>query len=693
MKAFENKDQNKIVQQTKDSIDLVSLDPSQFHNIYNNAVNSGLLSEDKLREIKNYALEKIESNIGTGFSAVLGKTLMTKSDDHLNSEFEAIGDAKFQEAIDMYKEQIAKAKNAKDLINIKRQFNAELWALKKDLKKAAREADSEMYISLLQYHEGQALAAMNELDSQVVDKLADENFAKRHIVQIKVLNSKGELKPNNHLYEVEDIDPITGEFSLIQLDPYGGPSGYRTKKPRSEVYDFQNMKGNHADYGTSQELFEEDYILSMYMHNLNKEDEVNADNVIPNIYWIQSDIETLIDELEGANDREKDAAMFRFANKFNPSDIGKRGPRAEAFAVAKAVIKAVEKGSKISDEFKQRLVAQIHQAALEGTTQKVANNRVRNFIYDNMDSKENLNKKIRFRVNKTASVNANEQLENHLVSDNALAKDKMRVGLMHAKYTRKTDGSPYIGIHNQMNIDVALEVNLGTEEKPMWVSVGNPRNPRAYRKISGDEKTESVYNPATAYEAYYNAENEQEAKEILNEFNKLYSLQGQGWIDSAALSRMADAFENQTKFFEMMESIYDSMPGDEDVIIEGSDLDDLMTIVPTAGALDFNPKVDPKNPITGEDLATTSPEFVNIAPYSGGKSARQRRKAAAKPTMKPLIIDTVGIDKEESYTNAKSVLGNFSKEDLKRAGLGDNPLDALTSLIPKRDGKHIKSRY
>jgi hypothetical protein len=282
------------------------------------------------------------------------------------------------------------------------------------------------------------------------------------------MNNAGDIKPNNSLFEVEGYDAETDEYSLIELDEYGGPSGYSTKRLSTEIYDFQNMKADHADYGTSQELFEDDYILSMYVHNLNQEgmEGVNEDNVVPHLNSIEVEINLLKIAIERAkgNDAEITAAKFRFANKFTPSDVKKSGPRSEAFRVANAVIKA--KGS-IDDGYRATLAAQIHKAALYGTTQKVANDRIRKFIYDNLDNKKNLNEKIRFKINKTASVNVNQQLENQLVSDNATANDKLRVGLMHAKYTRKTDGSDYIGIHNQMNIDIALEVNLGTENAPI----------------------------------------------------------------------------------------------------------------------------------------------------------------------------------------------------------------------------------
>jgi hypothetical protein len=171
--------------------------------------------------------------------------------------------------------------------------------------------------------------------------------------------------------------------------------------------------------------------------------------------------------------------------------------------------------------------------------------------------------------------------------------EKLRIGLIKTNTTKREafeNDEEVIGIHMWEDISVDYEINIArSDEQPRWIKIGSARNPYAYKAIKrgkgGVESSETVKSPAHLYERYIKETSQDEKNKIVDEFNNLYSVNGQ-IVDNAGFESIGKSWLKQKKLYDTLSKKFKEQ-GNTSFTVVGDELNKIMSFSFTGGNFDF----------------------------------------------------------------------------------------------------------
>jgi hypothetical protein len=452
---------------------------------------------------------------------------------------------------------------------------------------------------------------INTIENQFINALNQIEDQTKY-VQVITDPVNAPHRTDKKIYKVIAFDG--NEYQIVNIDNLDAQGNPKKEKhvityPKDQIYDFKDNPLESK--GVQENIFDADYINGMFINNMVFDKGLDRSAV-------ELQLRLFLESLS-KNDRiNNDRAARALVNMFE----GKK-----ARTAAQAFINDVRNKLKDQVEITDVVIANLLDThlndiagsqAAKSKTKLDAQAKFTEFLYTlNQSELENdLKKKIRFRVTKRLSIDKNKEMEKLLVTSNNNVSDKIRAGIIRANDEKLASGKDFIGIHRWEKIDVAIEINMNTEKNPKWVYIGHPRNPEAYVKANKERNELKTYHPGVIYSAYQTAKevgDYAKADKLLNEFNRLYKKADGQPFTGEDLATIGDNFNKLQVMWDALSEYYEGMDGDNDIIIDGNTMGQILDFKVTGGSLDIETNAENKvtvsqlesakmfNPNTGEN--------------------------------------------------------------------------------------------
>jgi len=410
------------------------------------------------------------------------------------------------------------------------------------------------------------------------DTEGDFNIKRKLVQLIKFKNGVELTKVSKAKYDTL-YEVISEEDDSYVLIPFktANEAKNRIEVNKDDIYDFQAL--NTTNRAFRENLYTPDYITKMYIHRYDKTQKLPKDyltGILSNAYG-----ELMYSETKANDKKIKNEVKNYFGKKY------RQIPAIVMNKIDKLAKDDINGNSTYTDAEVEDMIKgfaeELYNIELDS---KVAINTkavLTKFLWDLKAKGLKLEDHVRFRLKKDISVNVNKALANELNDD---PSKKLEQGLLHANPVKVASGEDFIGIHNWMDLDIAMEINLGTTDSPDWYYTGHPNNPNIYHKVKGDKTTDKVYHPGVMLKAYDLATTSDEQQEILDEFNVLYSDKNGGTLTYEDLKAFGDSSNKQAKLFEEFLDIYNKV-GYSETILEPEMLKQLVNFNVSGGSIDF----------------------------------------------------------------------------------------------------------
>jgi hypothetical protein len=431
---------------------------------------------------------------------------------------------------------------------------------------------------------------------------------RRHLVQLQFVKDGREYdlglygpdgkkkKVNfNSLYEVVQLDG--DQYTLLSVsDPDN--EDYHITVPKEYVYDFQQSKTR--DQGERENIYSAEYFSKMFIHATDKK------HAVP-LSTLQNELRFIAPALKIGQEVTKN--KYRILEYFDPFN------RKFANDIVEELKTYLDENPDATPEEQDAVILELadrlhnteFSSSVRFNTQKV----ITNTLWRLQQEGRSLMDNVKFEIRKDISIDKNKEIRNKLINPDS-AKEKLEYGLLHANPTKLAaadkNGTPYIGIHNWEDIDVAIYINTapefnpdGSKADPDWYYVGNPQNPNTYHKVNPETDTSEVYHPGILLTMHERATTEAEKQAIRAEFTRLYSTNSGKRLLKEDLEKIGKAANEQAKLFSVLSDIHKKV-GQDVTTIPPALLQQFMTIEASGGSFNFKTSRAEREAGTAEDF-------------------------------------------------------------------------------------------
>jgi hypothetical protein len=583
-------------------------------------LNKGALP--KIKELGN----KIDDIDGDNFEKL---AKITEFDEHFNPlfvEIEALRNILFKTIFERKREQLKSTSDINELIKIKKQyknslnkltkaFNDRLSTLKNKLKldnPTLLEEDINDLYGIQQHIDNSTLALLEErLEREFILRLSDDDVKSKGVRYVHLIED-GKVK-TGRLWKIafDNGDSYTVVPDYVDVSKEAEVKKHGKIVSYDEIVDYSEKGSYYKGFSTKEEIFDEAYANSIHFDKI---------KIIPSAISEIVQIQLILHVMNGIRGvgTEHSRVMSKSAtiNLFPELSLGDDMINAKKILIELAE-KASERDSKgkfiyndkqIEDEIKKVTDKLIKLPSIKEKTLEVNGETLFSSFINGLKPEEKnntLGNKVRVKVIKATKA---KKLSNKMKSkDKNNIDEKLRIGIIKTNSTKKEaydNNEEVIGIHSWEDISIDYEINIGSDKRPKWIKVGSARNPYAYKAISRLPHNEVYKSPAHLYEQYIKTENLNERKEILDTFNRLYSI-GYGPVDAAKFESIGKAWLQQKKLYDSFSKIY-SEQGSNELIFTTEQVKDFMSFDFTGGSFDFT-----KNPKDRKSLSELEKENKN----------------------------------------------------------------------------------